>query len=119
MVRDKALSSPVSSSMFTRLLFLWVTGALLLPLNWGTAFGSEEDEDMTPTPDYDYNNSTYDYYTFNDTGNINVNYELYEVLPDSRHQGNTGSVPVRIAGAADLPANLKKTVDNGLNNNIM
>ncbi|KAI7806392.1 hypothetical protein IRJ41_005108 [Triplophysa rosa] len=55
--------------MFTRLLSLWVTGALLLPLSCGS-----EDEDVTPTSnyDYDYENATLDYYTYNP--------ESYEVL---------------------------------------
>ncbi|XDV40612.1 hypothetical protein PO909_009656 [Leuciscus waleckii] len=80
--------------MFTRLLFLWLTGALLLPLNWGTAFSSEDDEDVTPTPDYDYN-STFDYYMYNVTET--VNYDIFEILPDTRNQrnqGNTDSVSV-------------------------
>ncbi|KAF4102949.1 hypothetical protein G5714_015832 [Onychostoma macrolepis] len=78
--------------MFTRLLSLWVTGALLLPLNWGTTLGSEDDdEDVTPTPDYDYN-ATFDYYLYNGTSVIN--YEMYEILHDTKNQGNTDSVSV-------------------------
>ncbi|KAK7147041.1 hypothetical protein R3I94_009780 [Phoxinus phoxinus] len=76
--------------MFTRLLFLWLTGALLLPLNCGTAFGNDY-EDTTPTPDYDYN-STFDYYMYNITESIN--YDIYAVLHDTRNQGNTDSVSV-------------------------
>ncbi|KTF87282.1 hypothetical protein cypCar_00021574 [Cyprinus carpio] len=66
--------------MFTRLLSLWVTGALLLPLNWGTTLGIEDyDEDVTPTPDYDY--PLYDDKSFN--------YENYVILNDTKNQGNT------------------------------
>ncbi|KAL1259798.1 hypothetical protein QQF64_010375 [Cirrhinus molitorella] len=76
--------------MFTRLLSLWVTGALLLALNWGTTLGDEDYEDVTPIPDYDYN-ATFDYYTYN--GTASINYDVYEVLHDTKNQGNTDSVP--------------------------
>ncbi|KAK2902773.1 hypothetical protein Q8A67_007486 [Cirrhinus molitorella] len=77
--------------MFTRLLSLWVTGALLLALNWGTTLGDEDYEDVTPIPDYDYN-ATFDYYTYN--GTASINYDVYEVLHDTKNQGNTDSVSV-------------------------
>ncbi|KAK9960872.1 hypothetical protein ABG768_008706 [Culter alburnus] len=79
--------------MFTRLLFFWLTGALLLPLIWGTALVNEEDEVMITTPDYDYN-FTHDYYSYNET------YESLVILPDAGipentgNQGNTNSVSV-------------------------
>ncbi|TRY86389.1 hypothetical protein DNTS_012153 [Danionella cerebrum] len=71
----------LSSSMFSRLQSLWLSGALLLHLIWGGAFCSEIYEDVTPTPDYDYN-STFDYYLYNGTETL-PNYNVYSVLPDT------------------------------------
>ncbi|CAB1334722.1 unnamed protein product [Coregonus sp. 'balchen'] len=51
--------------MHRRLLSLWVTGALLLPLCWANQedFEEEIDDYSTQTPDYDYN-ATFDYEMF-------------------------------------------------------
>ena len=78
--------------MFTRLLSLWVTGALLMPLIWVNASSSEDYEDVTPTPDFDYN-VTFDYYLYNGTETSNANSELLEILPDTKNQGNTVLTP--------------------------
>ncbi|KTF76054.1 hypothetical protein cypCar_00019192 [Cyprinus carpio] len=76
--------------MFTRLLSLWMTGALLLPLNWGSSSDDDDYEDVTPTPDYDYN-VTFDYYLYNGTEEPHVLNVESKVLPN---QGNTDSLSV-------------------------
>ncbi|XP_010882965.1 uncharacterized protein LOC105018877 isoform X2 [Esox lucius] len=47
--------------MYRRLLSLWVTGALLMPLCWANEEDHKDEyEDISPTPDYDFT-ATFDY----------------------------------------------------------
>ncbi|XP_069041035.1 uncharacterized protein [Lepisosteus oculatus] len=65
------------STLTHRLLQLFLTGALLLPLCWGAERDYTQDYYATATPDYDEDNSTIDYFFWSNTS---IKSEVYEIL---------------------------------------